>query len=619
MSFMFKPLAYDDPNPINYISLSEEPEHSLVFGTTRAGTEIARYVLSLMESRKTGGAVIIDGYAGASFAALTGAICQYAAQQGVHVVFQSMEDFYLPAKELDRKFASYLPEYPDMDPVCLFGKLFEGSFDDVLDHEKVQIFLNEYGKKREHTLILLVGYGSAFEGFAELADASVFIDITPKTAAIRARNGEMKNIGDRVPRKFAELMRRNYYIDFEIILKNRKSLIESGRLDFYVSGDHHEEFVLVPRNAFEGILGNMAKQPFRCKPVYLEGIWGGEFIRKVRRLPDSIKNVAWIFEMIPMEVSLVADVNGKKIEFPFSTFLQAFPNEIMGEACRKEFQGYFPIRFNYDDTYHSNGNMSVQVHPDEALAMAEFGEKGAQDEAYYIIATGHGAKTYLGFKENADTDDFLDLVELSEKDGRIVDYTQYINALESKPGLQVMIPGGTIHASGRNQFILELGSLTVGSYTFKLYDYNRRDGEGQLRPIHSAYGRKALKPDRTAEWVEGNIVIPPRLLSEGEGYKEYLVGQTDLMYYETHRLEIETGGEVTCCGNGQFTVLTLVDGEDVLVLDQEHPTRAYHQKFLDIVIVPAQIQRFVIRNIGYQPCVVHKTLLRESYSRHERS
>ena len=68
--------------------------------------------------------------------------------------------------------------------------------------------------------------------------------------------------------------------------------------------------------------------------------------------------------------------------------------EIMGQHCLEEFDGYFPVRFNYDDTWHSNGNMSVQVHPDEDFVIENYDEFGRQDEAYYVIATGHGAKTY---------------------------------------------------------------------------------------------------------------------------------------------------------------------------------------------------------------------------------
>ena len=72
----------------------------------------------------------------------------------------------------------------------------------------------------------------------------------------------------------------------------------------------------------------------------------------------------------------------------------------------------------------------------------------------------------------------MELAEKSQKEELDIDYTKYVNAEESIPGKQFMIPAGTIHSSGRNQLILELGSLTIGSYTYKIYDYNRKDKNG---------------------------------------------------------------------------------------------------------------------------------------------
>jgi len=206
----------------------------------------------------------------------------------------------------------------------------------------------------------------------------------------------------------------------------------------------------------------LVKYPFRCKPVYLEGIWGGEYIRKIRNIPmDISKNIAWIFEFIPMEVSIVVDVNAFNFELPFATFMSLQGEFIIGKKAYEWFDGYFPVRFNYDDTYHSDGNMSVQVHPEGDFTRKHYNEKGSQDEAYYVIATGHNAKTYVGFKNDADVGEFLDLAEKSQRYGTDVDYKKYINAEDSIPGKQFMLPAGTIHASGQNQLILELGSLTI--------------------------------------------------------------------------------------------------------------------------------------------------------------
>jgi len=608
MSFMFKPLAYDDHNAVNHPNIPTSVREDITFGTVKAAQRIAAKTVELLKDSPAGRVVAVDGYASAKFEALCGALAQSVQQEGYCVLLRSVNDIYLPAEILDKMLEKNLPKNYDEDPVLLFGKLFDGNFTDFLDREKTQNLLEEMAALPEKTLMILSGYGCTSEAFSKSEDLKVYIDVTPKMTAIRVRNGQLINIGDKTPRSFEELMRRNYFVDFEVILKNRKRLLEQNEIDFYLCGDHDDDFILMTGKDLNDILLCLSCYPFRAKPVYLEGIWGGEFIRKMRKLPAEYKNIAWVFDMIPLEVSIVVDVDGHEVEFPFFTFIQKCPVQIMGKKCTDRFGGYFPIRFNYDDTYHSNGNMSIQVHPYESVCQERYNELGSQDEAYYVIATGHDAKTYLGFNEGVNAKEFVELAKKSEKDGSMIDYAKYVNHIDSTPGLQVMIPGGTIHASGRNQFILELGSLTVGSYTYKMYDYNRRDTDGNFRPIHIAMGEKVLHPERTTSWVRKNIAIDPIPDGAGDGWKQYIIGDTDLMYYQTKQLYLEKKAEFS--NNGQFTVLTLVDGEEVKVYSRTHPEFCYHQKFLDVVVVPASITDYVIENIGYQPAVVHKTLLK---------
>ena len=116
-----------------------------------------------------------------------------------------------------------------------------------------------------------------------------------------------------------------------------------------------------------------------------------------------------------------------------------------------------------------------------------------------------------------------------------------------------MLPAGTIHASGRNQLILELGSLTIGSYTYKVYDYNRRDKEGKPRPIHVDNAASVLHFERNSEWVQKHAAIQPVLLEKTEEYQELVVGKTELMYYEARRIELKTHGRYEGRNFGQFT------------------------------------------------------------------
>ena len=283
----------------------------------------------------------------------------------------------------------------------------------------------------------------------------------------------------------------------------------------------------------------------------------------------------------------------------------------MGQPCVDKFGGYFPIRFNYDDTYHSNGSMSIQVHSGHDYNVENFNELGRQDESYYVVATGHDAKTYVGFRDGANVEEFIEDIKLADTKYVPVDYEKYVHYEKSQPGLQVMLPAGTIHSSGRNQVVLEIGSLTVGSYTYKLYDYLRADFDGKPRPIHTWHGERTLARERNATWVRENIVQQPRLLRSGEGWAEYTVGQHDLLYFKLGRLEFEKSIEDDT--NGKFHVLTLVDGERVRIRSIDHPERHFIQEFMDMVIVPANMGRYVIENLRTEPICIHKTVLKDGF------
>lgn len=608
MSFMFKPLAYDDLTAINRPVLTSVVTESLVTGNENVAATIIKSV-----SKSARPVILVDGYTGSNFSNFANALQKQIVNQSSKVF--DMKDVYKSEAEINELTKDNLPLNYDDDPVLLFGSIFTGKIEDLIDSAKLQ---NRIAEIRSFQGVSIVcGHGCTVKSLLEIAAKVVYLDISPKNAAVRAREGKFMNIGDQEIRPFNALMRRNYFVDFEVVVHQRKQLVSESIIDFYIDGNNDGEYKLLPFESLKVLFGTLVQYPFRCKPVYLEGIWGGEYIRKIRNLPMEISNnIAWIFEFIPMEVSIVVEVNAINFELPFATFMNFEGKAIVGAEAHEKFGGYFPVRFNYDDTYHSDGNMSVQVHPRGEFTRKHYNEKGSQDEAYYVIATGHNAKTYVGFKNDANVDEFLELADQSQREGIEVDYKKYINAVDSVPGKQFMLPGGTIHASGQNQFILELGSLTIGSYTYKIYDYNRKDKEGKTRPIHLQNAKKVLERSRNADWVGKNIAIEPIPVKEGPDFKELIVGDTDLMYYQTSRVELKTKGSYQAQNNNQFTVLTLVDGEEIEVCSKSNPDFKFTQKYLEIVVVPAAITDYVIVNKGYQPAVIHKTYLKPDFEQY---
>ncbi|MDD3033426.1 MAG: class I mannose-6-phosphate isomerase [Bacteroidales bacterium] len=615
MSFMFNPHPYDDPNAINRLKVEKEVAGAILTGTKDSADHISELILKKLEREPRKSVIIaFDGYVGAKFNQFVNLISQNLGLSSVTVKVIDIASCYKTSQELDALLADNLAIDKEKDPVQLFGKLFKGTYEDLLDQEKlseIERSLNNAKSSNRAEVVIVTGCGTAIPRLRAYYDTLVYLDVTPKRAILRAKAGEYANIGDNSARPAKAMLRRCYYVDFEVAGHLRWELLKKDLIDFYVASDDPEDVKMLPRESFNRIMSGLVKQPFRCRPVYIEGVWGGHYVTKLRNLPKTMKNCAWVFDLIPLEVSVVVETAGHTIEFPYFTFVQKEGDSLMGKECVKKYGGYFPIRFNYDDTFHSSGNMSIQVHSGHDYNINNFGEYGRQDESYYIVETAHNAKTYVGFTETADPKEFIKEAKISEKQHTEIDYEKYINYVDSKPGVQVMLPAGTIHSSGRNQVILEIGSLTVGSYTYKMYDYLRADLDGKPRPIHTFHGENVLALERKTKWVNDNIVQKPRVAVKGEGWTEYIVGEHDLLYFTLRRLEFEK--EAYGDTAGKFHVLTLVDGEKVCVQSLENPELCYYQNYLDVVVIPANVGKYVVKNLGNQPVCIHKTMLKDGF------
>ncbi len=602
MSFMFNPHRYNEPSAVNHPKLSEETLNSYFEGNIAIAARIAKDVTDTS-------LIVLDGYTSAEFMSVVNALQDKLMGKKIEAI--DISECYKDAEVIDGLLEEPLKIDLEKDPVNLFGKRVEDGYSLIFDADKLEALEKKLSKKE--SIVILYGLGSLHsDAIKDLADIVIWLDVAPKNVVLRAKNGRMTNVGDKIAKPFRTMMRRAYYVDFEAALMLRREVLHKDLVDFYIDSTDLECYKMVDRAAFAEITDKMASMPFRNKPVYLEGVWGGQYIKKIRNVPDEeMNNIAWVFDFIPMEVSVVTQVGNSLFEMPFYTLLQKQELKIMGEKCVEKFDGYFPIRFNYDDTFHSTGNMSIQVHSGSEYNKKNYNEFGRQDESYYIVEAGHGAKTYLGFNNDIDPEEFISLAKESEKNATPIDYQKYINAVESKPGVQVMIPAGTIHASGRNQLILEIGSLTVGSYTYKMYDYLRLDLDGKPRPIHTYHGENVLRTERNKDWINDNVVQAPRIIRSGEGFQESIIGEHDLLYFSLRHLEFEK--EIEDDTAGKFHVLSLVNGEKVRIESIDNPDFSYEQNFLDIVLVPASIGRYRIVNLGKEPITIHKTCLKDGF------
>ena len=615
---MYNPFPFDDPRPVNRPELSEKTVKSIISGGNQ--NVVKKFVATLADrAAKEGVVVALDGYTTANWTVFVNLIARECCLLGLGFEAIDANAATLKSgKEIDAIIDPLLIWDTKIDPTLLYGKVYKGGYQGLMDEARTEAFKKAVPASRQAGKISVVyGYGSLIPELRELYDVKVFFDLTPMKSMLRIRRGEYSNLGKERPGIINRTIRRCYYCDFECAVRNRHELWENNVPDWYVLDNDPQNLQLMPFRTFSDICAQLVKYPFRAKPCYLEGVWGGSYMKKLRNLPDEMRNAAWVFDFIPMEVSVVVEAGDEKLDINYCSFVHKEGVNLMGEDCVKKFEGYFPIRFNWDDSYHSTGNMSIQCHSGGEYNVKNYNEFGRQDESYYVVVTGHDAKTFIGFRDDADIPQFFRDIEAADTEHRPCDYMKYVSYEESKPGLQVMLPAGTIHSSGRNQVILEIGSLTIGSYTYKMYDYLRLDFDGKQRPIHTRLGEENVRQDRRYSVIHDPespeyIVQKPRLAASGEGWEEYILGENPQVYFSLRRLEFEKKCEQNT-GGKLFHVLTLVDGDAVRVRSVRHPERYFDLQFMDIVCVPADMGRYVIENLGREPVMVHKTCLREGY------
>ena len=598
MSFMFHPYPYADPYMVNEIAMPNGVKENLICGIFHVAAKVMDLITG--DSNTVG----IDAYPGTEYEMLINVLKQKLA--GKNVEFVDAATILLPSEVITEKITPYLPTDREVDPVLLYGRRYRDGYKGLQDADKVERLSQ---KIKAGTKIIVYGKGALCESLQDLYDVRIWLDVTPRTAVLNCKNGKNRNIGLTEELPYNMMMRRNYYVDFETAMEQRWNMMRKGNLDYYITADVPEKMMMLPFGNLIELFEALNAKPFRCRPVYLEGVWGGQFVHRLRNLPKEMRNCAWVFDMIPLEVSIVAKMGDLEFEAPFFTFVQAMGEKLLGKKAFENFGGYFPIRFNYDDTFHSSGNMSIQCHPDENYVVTNHDELGRQDESYYVVVAGQNAKTYLGFQDETSGDAFFEEAEKVEKSHELMDYEKYVHAVESVPGTQVMIPAGTIHASGRNQVILEIGSLTVGSYTYKMYDYQRIDPQtGMPRPIHLKMAKDVIRKERDTKWITENLLNHGGVVRSGENWCEKIVGEHDLLYFSLRNLVFDV--DIEDDTNGTFHVLALVDGEKIRIESIANPELYFDMQYLDIGVVPSHFGAYRVVNKGVGTVVVHKTLLK---------
>ncbi|TFG97408.1 MAG: hypothetical protein E4H13_11035 [Calditrichales bacterium] len=366
--------------------------------------------------------------------------------------------------------------------------------------------------------------------------------------------------------------------------------------DVFIDLNDYDQPKFISGAHFQSAMHQIAQAPFRVRPWFLPGPWGGKYTQGHMGQDASQPNMAWSYELIVPENSLVFGDQDQAMECSFDCLMFLQHRRVLGKEAAAQFIYEWPIRLDYLDTI-DGGNLSVQCHPRPDYIRDHFGETYTQDETYYICNAKPDARVYLGLTEDCDPKTFREDLEDSQKSGKTVDIDKYVNSEPAKPHDLFLIPNGTVHCSGRGNLVLEI-SATPYIFTFKLYDYLRKDLDGKLRPINIEHGFKNIYFHRRKKWVQENLIAQPRLVEQGPGWQKYALYQSPLTFYDIYRVHFEDMFEFPT--DDHAFALNLVEGKKIEI--RSITGHSNPLAYLESMIIPAAAENVTITNQGETPC-----------------
>lgn len=225
-------------------------------------------------------------------------------------------------------------------------------------------------------------------------------------------------------------------------------------------------------------------QPLKFIPIFKEKIWGGNRLQTYLNKNVTGENIgeSWEISAVNGDVSVVADgfYKGKNLQ----ELVEMYPTEILGTVVFERFGSQFPLLFKLID---AADDLSIQVHPNDELAKKRHQSFG-KTEMWYVMNAAPNSRLIIGFNEVTSPEEYVIAVE-----------NQTIESLLSQKMVQegdvFYLETGTVHAIGSGILLAEIQQTS--DITYRIYDFNRKDTEGNPRELHTELALDAINFDVT--------------------------------------------------------------------------------------------------------------------------
>ncbi|MCB0804382.1 MAG: class I mannose-6-phosphate isomerase [Bacteroidales bacterium] len=220
--------------------------------------------------------------------------------------------------------------------------------------------------------------------------------------------------------------------------------------------------------------------PFKFNPIFKDKIWGGRKIKtelgmNYGNLPNC--GEVWVLSGVDENQTMIK--NGFLEGNELNELVEVYMGDLVGDIVYRRFGNEFPILVKFID---ANDWLSIQVHPDDELALKRHNSLG-KSEMWYIMESDEDSELISGFSQKIDKDEYQERLDKKT-------LKEVMNFEKVKKGDVFYMPAGRVHALGPGILLAEIQQTS--DVTYRIYDWDRIDSAGMMRELHTELALDAI-------------------------------------------------------------------------------------------------------------------------------
>jgi mannose-6-phosphate isomerase len=302
--------------------------------------------------------------------------------------------------------------------------------------------------------------------------------------------------------------------------------------------------------------------PLKFCPIYKNYVWGGKKLAELKNnKAEKNKQISESWELSAVSGNISVVSNGFLAGNNLQELIEVYMGDLVGESVYEKYGIEFPVLLKFIDAAQP---LSVQVHPDDEIALKRHNAYG-KEEMWYIIEAANDAEICLGFNQTVNK-------EILQKSLRDKNLPDFLNFEKIKAGNVFEVPPGRIHAAGKNILFAEVQNTS--DITYRIYDWGREYDAKTARQMHV---------DLALDVIDYNSYDTYK--TEYEIIKNSSADICRNSHFTVKTVDFDTAVIRNFAAVDSFTAYMCVDGKAILECNGKSETLAK----CETVLIPAEI------------------------------